>query len=102
MSFLTLGMQTKNLKLVSVFRWVNSNFDVHEEFMGLYQLDKTDAETIYVVIKDVLQALNLDIHRLEDNAMTEQVLCRDPKVEWQRKLRMKNPVLFICIVLGMH
>ncbi len=51
-------------QLVSVFRWVGSNFDVHEEYLGLYQLDKTDAETIYLVIKDMLQALNLDIHKV--------------------------------------
>ena len=50
--------------LVFVIRWVDSAFKAHEEFMGLYQLDKTDAETIHEVIKDILQAFNLDIHNI--------------------------------------
>ncbi len=89
-------------QLVSVFRWVGSNFDVHEEYLGLYQLDKTDAETIYLVIKDMLQALNLDIQRLEGNAMTELVQCQDPKKGWQRGLKRKSLALYTCIVLGTH
>ena len=51
-------------QLVFVFRWVDDNFNAHEEFVGMYQLDKTDAETIYMVIKDVLLTLNLDVHKM--------------------------------------
>lgn len=44
--------------------FVDDNLQVHEEFVGVYQLDKTDANTITIVLKDVVLALNLDIHRL--------------------------------------
>ena len=51
-------------QLVTVFRCVDDVLQVYEEFVGLYQLDKTNAETIVTVLIDVLLALSLDIHRL--------------------------------------
>ena len=51
-------------QLVTVFRYVDDELQVHEEFMGLYQLDTTDARTIVTVLKDVILALNFNIHRL--------------------------------------
>ena len=35
--------------LVFVFCWIDAELNVYEEFMGLYQLDRTDAQTIYKV-----------------------------------------------------
>ena len=45
-------------QLVFVFRWIDAELNVYEEFMGLYQ-----AQTIYKVIKDVLLSLNLGVHK---------------------------------------
>ena len=51
-------------QMVTVFRCVDDELQVHEEFVGLYQLDTTDAKTIVTALRDIMVALNLDIHRL--------------------------------------
>ena len=58
-------------QLVNVFRYVDDDLHVHEEFVGLYQLDTTDAKTIVSVLKDVILALNLDIHKLRGQCYDE-------------------------------
>ena len=35
-------------------RWVDSDFDIHEDALGLVQLPDTKAATLFSVIKDVL------------------------------------------------
>ena len=41
------------------FQWVDSDLDVHEEFIGLYQIADIAANTIVQVLKDCLLRLNL-------------------------------------------
>ena len=35
-------------------RWVDSNYDIHEDTLGLVQLPDTKATTLFSIIKDVL------------------------------------------------
>ena len=51
-------------QVVICIRWVSSNFEVHEEFMGLYPVDKIDATTLVTVIKDVLCRLSIPLSSL--------------------------------------
>ena len=39
---------------VVCLRWVSENFEVFEDFVGLYQVKSTEAEKIYGVVTDVL------------------------------------------------
>ena len=43
---------------------MNDNFEVHEDFTGLYQVDSTGAEKIYRVITNVFLRLNLNISKV--------------------------------------
>lgn len=49
-------------QLVICLRWIDSNLIPHEDFIGLYQIGKTNAQTITTVIKDSLIRLNLCIN----------------------------------------
>ena len=51
-------------QLVIVFRWVDENLDVHEDFVGLHEIDVANADFITDVIKNVLVACNLNVHQL--------------------------------------
>ena len=55
-------------QLVVVFRCVNDDLEELEQFVGLYQLEATIANIIVTVLKDVMLALNLDIHALRGGA----------------------------------
>ena len=46
-------------QLVICIRWVDSNLEAHEEFIGLYKIDNIQADTIVAVIRDALARLNL-------------------------------------------
>ena len=48
-------------QMVFCLRYVDDNFEVHEEFIGLYALDSTSAELIFATIKDIL--LRMDFSR---------------------------------------
>jgi len=43
---------------------VDENFEVQEEFVGLYEVASTGAENIYAAITDVLLRLNLPISKV--------------------------------------
>lgn len=47
-----------------VLRWATEELEVHEEFLGLYQVGKIDSSTLTAVIKDVLMRANLSLEKL--------------------------------------
>ena len=51
-------------QLVIIFCYGDHEVEVHEKLVDPYQLERTDAKTVVTVLKDVLTALNLDIHKL--------------------------------------
>ena len=50
-------------QLIICLRWVDNHLNPHEEFIGLYSVDRINAATLVHVIKDTLIRLNL---KLED------------------------------------
>ena len=50
-------------QLVICIRWVDSNQEAHEEFIGMYKLDNIQANTIVAAIRDVLVRLNLPMSK---------------------------------------
>eukprot|EP00731_Ephydatia_muelleri_P025509 Em0017g592a len=49
-------------QVVVCFRWVDSDFEPHKDFVGLHKVDKINADTLVAVIKDVVLRMNLDLH----------------------------------------
>ena len=41
-------------QLVVTIRWVDTNYKIHEDLIGLVAVDQTDAGTLYLVLKDSL------------------------------------------------
>ena len=49
-------------QMVFIIRWLSEDdFEVHEDFIGMYHLSQTDSETIAKAIKDILIRCNLDL-----------------------------------------
>lgn len=48
-------------QLVVGLRWVDSQFEPHEEFIGLYHIEEITAETIVAVLKDTILRINLNL-----------------------------------------
>ena len=44
--------------------WVTEDLEVHEEFLGLYHVEKIDSNTLTSVIKDVMIRANLSLEKL--------------------------------------
>lgn len=49
-------------------RWVDNDFDIHEDALGLVQLPDTKAATLFSVIKDVLIGCSLPISQCRGQA----------------------------------
>ena len=50
---------TNKEQVTLVLRWMDdSNFEVHEEFIGLYEVESITSDSIVSVIKDTLIRLN--------------------------------------------
>ncbi len=47
-----------------VIHWVTEDFQVHEEFIGLYKVPSIDAQTLTTTIKDALMRLNLSLAKI--------------------------------------
>lgn len=50
-------------QVVICLRWVDDDFEIHEEFIGLYKVDSIAASTLVQVIKDVLLRMNLSLDK---------------------------------------
>ncbi len=48
-------------QVVIVLRWVGSDLDVHEDFIGLHSTDSIASNSLVSIIRDVLLRLNLNI-----------------------------------------
>ena len=43
---------------------MDDDLEVHEDFVGLYEVENTEANTLVPVLLDVLQRMNLSIHQV--------------------------------------
>ena len=51
-------------QVVIVLRWVASDLQVYEDFIGLYAVDDIKATTLAAIVKDCLTRLNLAITKI--------------------------------------
>ena len=45
------------------FRWVSDDFEVHEDFLGMYVVDSIHTQTLLGVVHDVIKRLNLSVSK---------------------------------------
>ena len=100
--FAILADETRDVsnceQLCICIRWVDQHFDIHEDFIGLVQLDRTDADSICQAIKDVLTRCILPLSQCRgqgyDGASNMMGHLRGVATQ----LRKKNQQPFMCIV----
>jgi len=51
-------------QVVLCLRWVDDNFDAHEEFIGLYKVDSICSDSLVALIKDALLRMNLTLSKV--------------------------------------
>lgn len=51
-------------QVVVCLRWVDDIFEAHEIFVGLYEVESTEASAIFFLIRDVLKRFNISIAKL--------------------------------------
>ena len=66
-------------QLVICIRWVDSNLEAHEEFIGMYKIDNIQADTILAAIKDVLIRLKLVMTKCREQCYDGATTMRGPK-----------------------
>ena len=51
-------------QLAIVYRWIDDEFGVHEDFVGLHELGKTYSQSILHELTKSMNDLHLDVHRM--------------------------------------
>ena len=85
------------------FHWVSDDLIAHKEFVGLYGIENTEAQTLVNIILDVLTQLNLSIEKLSgqcsDGASSMSGPCSGVA---KKKSDLESSQLFIHIVMVTH
>ena len=63
----TQDVSCKEQLCISI-RWVDDDYDIHEDLVGMHKVDTTDAETLVTVIKDCLIRCSLPLNNLHGQA----------------------------------
>ena len=78
-------------QVVVCLRWVSETFEVQEDFVGLYEVASTRAETIYAAITDVLLRLNLALSRVHGQCYDGAATMSGAKSGVATRLRAAEP-----------
>lgn len=78
-------------QLVICLRWIDCNLDVHEDFLGLYKIDDTGAETISKAILDALLRLNINITKCRGQTYDGASAMSGRKSGVQTRIKEKEP-----------
>ena len=78
-------------QLVLCIRWVDSALEAHEEFIGMYKIDNTQADPIVAAIKDVFVQLNLGINKCRGQCYDGASTMRGPKSGVATQLLREEP-----------
>ena len=61
---LNIQLRIRNKEQFTIcFRWIDSNLQDHEDFIGLYEVDNISANCLLYHIKDVLLRMNLNLSK---------------------------------------
>jgi len=78
-------------QLVVCIRWVDRYLEAHEEFIGLYQLENIEANTIVSTIRDMLKRLNLPMHKCRGQCYDGASTMRGPRSGVAKQLLDDEP-----------
>ncbi|XP_060845501.1 zinc finger MYM-type protein 1-like [Rhopalosiphum padi] len=77
-----------------IIRYVDSNLNPHEDFIGFFRTDRTDGESLTNLIKVVLNSYNLRITDLRGQCYDGAASMRGSYNGVQAKIRIENPLAF--------
>ncbi|CAC5378354.1 unnamed protein product [Mytilus coruscus] len=78
-------------QLVVCIRWIDEQLEVHEDFIGLYQIDDTCAKTISDSIQDVLLRLNISLSQCRGQTYDGASAISGPKSGVQKRIKDEQP-----------
>ena len=90
-------------QLAIIIRWVSDSFDVFEEFLGMYSLNTTDADSIVSAITDVLLRFQISITKIRGqcyngcNTMAGLKGGVAVKIQQKEPQSCIHPLLWACI-----
>lgn len=78
------------------FRYVDENFEINEDFVGLYEVPSTDADTLFNVVKDILVRFELPISNCRGMCFDGANNMSGVNSGLQKKIKgLENAALFI-------
>ena len=76
---------------VMVLRWVSEDFEVNEEFLGLYHVPSIDAATLTIAAKDTLCRMNVPLSKLRGQCYDGASAMSGAKSGVAKRIREEEP-----------
>jgi len=94
--FITIMMDettdvSNNEQSVIIFRWVSEDFEVNEEFLGVYQVPSIDAKTLTAAAKDTLCRMNLPLSKVRGECYDSASAMSGPKSGVAKRIQNEEP-----------
>ena len=94
--FITIMMDettdvSNNEQSVIIFRWESEDFEVNEEFLGVYQVPSIDAETLTAAAKDTLCRMNLPLSKVRGQCYDGASAMSGPKSGVAKRIQNEEP-----------
>eukprot|EP00731_Ephydatia_muelleri_P015822 Em0009g246a len=93
--FSIIGDETRDIsnseQLSISIRWVDKDYSIHEDFIGMFKVPKTDAETLSLAIEDVLVRCVLPISQCRGQAYDGASNMAGPKSGVAARILQRQP-----------
>lgn len=89
---------SNNEQMSITIRWVDEEYNIFEEPIGLVQVPRADAKTLTPTLKDVFLHCMLPLNLCRGRHMTALLLCLVTFVEWLLKLHLWSQLHSMSIV----
>ena len=90
-----IGDETRDIsnseQLSITIRWVDKDYSIHEDFIGMFQVPKTNAETLSMAIEDVLVRCVLPISQCRGQAYDGASNMAGPKSSVAARILQREP-----------
>lgn len=75
-----------------VFRYIDNNLEIHESFAGFYRTKKTDGESLYNLLKEVISSFGLNLSDLRAQCYDGAANMRGPYSGVAARMLQDNPM----------
>ena len=89
-----------NEQLDVCIRWVDNNFEAHEDFIGILAVEKIKSDTLGTILKDILTRLNIPLSKYRCQCYNMACSMKRIKRGVAKQIQSESPLAFFTHCYG--